>query len=96
MKTYRTHDRIIMRYGCKDCHHAKKRTEKVAYKTDYGDRKKNVTVITCPFDSCPYFKGSRSFKEFLDKEEYKAQFELATGLDMNDLRGQPGDIPLGL
>ena len=96
MRVYRAKDGRVMRYGCKECHHAKIRMEKVVYKISGKEQKRRASVITCPFDECPYFKGAKSFKDFLKGEEYKAQFELETGLDMNDLRGQPGDIPLGL
>lgn len=89
---YRAKDRIIFKYGCKDCHHAKIRTENVEYQSCGKKIKKRAAVIDCPFDQCPYFSSKKSFKDFLDKKEYEAQFELETGLDMNDFKGMPGDI----
>lgn len=92
----RAKDAIIYRFGCMECDDAKTSTEWVVDKYGSTTCHRKAKVVRCPYDECPYFQQGKynSFKEYLAAGEYKAQFEVKEGLDMNDLRGQPGDIRL--
>ena len=80
-----------MKYGCKECRHSSIVMRRICYP---NGMKKRAAVVTCPFEACPYFETGKykSFKEYLESGDWKAAFEIDTGLDMNDLRHQPGDM----
>lgn len=86
----KSNDERVKQYGCKICTHPKVVRE--VYEYESGN-KGYTRVYYCPFKRCPYFTGDKSFREYIDKEEYKMQFEMIGTIDMNDMRNQPGDVP---